>query len=161
MDWKRGLKRITHVLAIVIAVACGLIVGFSPAQQYRYARANWWGANSPLVIRQPTEKDLADFKKWQQDNKVLIDFDYYHIVSDDAHGQTLMTVCNGFFEMQRKRFWYNLPITKLIGMVVLYGLGGAVVGWIGAWVILWYGGLVVFMFFRWLALGFREYEQKE
>ena len=45
---RRGFKKV----AIVIAVACGIITGFSIVQQYRYARANWWGASYPIVISQ-------------------------------------------------------------------------------------------------------------
>jgi hypothetical protein len=151
---KRGFKRITLVLGIVIAIACGIIVGFLPVQQYRYARANWWGVNDPLVIRPPTEKDLAEFEIWQQDNKVIIDSNSY--VIDDTHSsnkQTLMTVCNNYFENQRKRFCYNLPIAKLIGMVALCGLGGAAAGYLGTWVIIWCIGYIPI---RWIILGFTK-----
>jgi hypothetical protein len=155
MNWKRGFKRITHVVAIVIAVACGIIAGFSPVQQYRSACSSSWRLKAQLVIRQPTEKDLADFEKWQQDNKVIIDPNSYCIIPDSADDQTLMTVCNDYPERQRFIYWKNLPKIKLIGMVVLYGLGGAVAGYVGIWVI-WYIGLANFILIRWLVLGFRE-----
>ena len=34
MNWERGFKRIIHVLAIVIAVACGVVAGFLPIERY-------------------------------------------------------------------------------------------------------------------------------
>jgi len=161
MNLIRGFKRITCVLAIVIAVACGIVAGFSPVQRYHYARANWWYLDDPLVIRPPTEKDLAEFEKWQQGNKVIIDANSYVIDPDSSIKQTLMTMCNNYSENQRKRFWYNLPIAKLIGMVVLYGLGGAVAGYVGTWVILWYGGLAIFILIGWLILGFADEKPKD
>ena len=161
MNWKRGFKRITHVVAIVIAVACGVIAVYLPIHQHRYALANWWGNNDPLVIKQPTEKDLADFEKWQQDNKVIIDPNSYCIIPDSTNDQTLMTVCNNYFKSQREAFWYNLPTAKLIGMVVLCGLGGVVAGYVGTWAILWYGGLAIVVLIHWLILGFREDKPKD
>lgn len=121
---------------------------------------NWWSLDDPLVIRPPTEKDFAEFEKWQQDNKVIIDANSYVIDSDPSVKQTLMTVCNNYFENQRKKFWYNLTIAKLIGMVVLWGLSGAVAGYVGTWVILWYGSLAIFIFIGWLILGFRDEPDK-
>ena len=157
MNWKRGFKRITHVLAIVIAIACGCVAGFLPFQEYR----SGWKLDAQLVVRQPTEKDLSDFEKWQQDNNVIIDPNSYCIVPDYTGNQTLMSVCNDYPKRQRLIYWSNLPIVKLIGMVVLCGLSGAVAGYVGTWVVLWYVGLANFILIRWLVLGFREDKPKD
>ena len=150
MNWKRGFKRIT----IVTAVACGIVASFLPVQRYRYARDHWWSVNDPLVIRQPTEEDLTYFERWQQHNKVFVDANSHYAIFPDYTGdQTLMTVCNNYFERQRRSFWYNLPIAKLIGMAVLCGLGGAAISYLGLWLIIWWIG---YKPIRWIILGFRE-----
>ncbi|MGD2095693.1 MAG: hypothetical protein PVH77_11865 [Phycisphaerales bacterium] len=161
MNLMRGFKRIIHVLALVIAVVCGIVAGSKPVQKYHYARTNWWYLDAPLVIRPPTEEDLVDFEKWQQDNKVIIDANSYVIDPHSSSEQTLMTVCNNYFENQRRKFWYNLPTAKLTGIVVLYGLGGAVAGYVGTWVTLWYGGLAIFILISWLILGFADEKPKD
>lgn len=177
MNWKRGFKRITNVLAIVTAIAFGCIAGLEAYNEYDDAHIT----SSHFRLWQ-LENDLA---KAEEFNRIIDKMGtspaaqcYNEMIADrdsnslDFPVQQDILKCKEAIENERKKievlekerktsFWYNLSIAKLVGMVVLYGLGGAVAGYVGTWVVLWYGSLIVFMFLRWLALGFREDKQKQ
>ena len=171
MNLIRGFKRITRVLAIVIAVACGIFAGFLAVQQYD--DANTVRAN-PFSRVLYLEKRIA---RTEENIRVLgnMNMDKDAQGADSSIKQSLMSSVIEdkkaldnerkrlkVLEKEReKRFWYNLPIAQLIGMVVLCGLGGAVAGYVGTWVILWYGGLAIFILIGWLILGFADEKPKD
>ena len=139
-------------MAIVIAIACGVVAGFLPLDEYDYA--NTIGADAGFRIWHLENELLRAEEEW----KPLVDSDLYNKrVAEVKKAVENERKKNEFFESERKKsFCYNLSRAELIGMVVLYGLGGVVAGYVGAWAILWYGGLAIFVFIHWLALGFRE-----
>lgn len=147
MNWKRGFKRIIHVLAIVIAVACGIVASFWSYEEV-YANARTLDILYPKgIAEEDTEKAKESITEMTVKNDMnMVDFVDMMMKDKEELGHPGRLV------------YKNLepPRSELIGMVVLFGLLGTVVGWIGTWVILWYGGLIVFMCLRWLALGFRE-----
>ena len=150
MNWKRGFKRIIHVLAVVGAIAGGVSAGLEAYNEYDDARTRTVGRIERILFESIAEEQ---YKKSVEEDP---------LDENESKNQRINRLIEEKFEHeQKKRFWYNLSRAELIGMIVLFGLGGAVVGWIGTWVILWYGGLIVFMFLRWLALGFREDKQKQ
>jgi len=179
MNWKKGFKRITHVVAIVIAVACGVIAVPLPIQWRNdldklqwYDADNWWHRiefkyeMGPLEYLNLCAKErvAADYNKMSYSDVTQLIAEKGKLPDGKDPGIEVNKIIkrnlNDFSEKLAKQknecFWYRLSTNELIVMVVLYGLGVVVAGYIGAWLILWYGGLAIFAFIHWLALGFRE-----
>ena len=148
VNWKKGFKRITLVLAIVIAVACGVVVGLLPIRRYDNAHTVSSGEllRFNLIAKEHYERSVEEDP----------------LDKNESKSQRINRMIGKNIEYQQKKsFWYNLSIAELIGMVVLYGLGGAVVGYVGTWVVLWYGGLAIFILVGWLILGFADKNSKD
>ena len=182
MNWKRGLKRIVSVLAIVAAVVCGLIAGHRPIASHRQAQNSIASSSQHSQIISRLEEELAKAEEMQQASG-KISKSYRKLIewikertgksqtTDDPNQMLTPAIIESrqALENERKKyealenereksFWYNLSTAELTGMVVLYGLGGVVAGYLGAWAVLWYGGSIILVFIHWLALGFREDE---
>lgn len=171
MNWERGFKRITRVLAIVIAVACGGVAGFLPFQKYDDANtvsadSNWRVLNLEKRIATTKENihvlgNMNMDRDTQGADSSLKQLLMSSIIEDKERLENERKRQEVKENQRKKSFWYKLPKAKLIGMVVLYGLGGAVVGYVGTWVILWYGGLAIFILVGWLILGFADKNPKD
>ncbi len=182
MNWKRGLKRIVSVLAIVAAVACGLIAARLPVARHRQAQNSIASSQRNWQEISRLEEELAKAEEMQQTSG-KISKSYQKFIewikertgksqtTDDPNQALTPAISESkralenerkkyeALENERKKsFWYNLSTAELTGMVILYGLGGVVAGYLGAWAVLWYGGSIILVFIHWLALGFREDE---
>jgi hypothetical protein len=155
MNLRRGFWRITLVLAIVTSVICGVFAGIIPFEKYRTAQSHWWyWMDAALIIKRPSDEELKEFKKWRQENispDIKVDF---NVVPDTE--QSLEDVREELLAKQKEKFWKDLPKVGLVAIVILYGLGGAAVGYIGVWFIVWFGGLAIYKLIRWIVLGFRD-----
>ena len=178
MNWKRGFKRITHVVAIVIAVACGVIAVPLPFQwRNDVDKQQWYDADERWRnIVEKSGMGPLEYLNLCAEERVAHDYnmsysDITQLIVNDGKlpdgknprievNQIIRRNINDFSEKLEKQkkesFWYRLSTNELIAMVVLYGLGVVVAGYVGAWLILWYGGLAIFVFIHWLVLGFRE-----
>ena len=182
MNWKRGFKRIVSVLAIVAAIICGLIAARLPVANQRDAQDSVASAQLQRQEISQLEEELIKVEEAQQ-TPGKISKSYQKVIewvkervgksqtTDDPNQTPAIAISqsrraleserNKFLALedeQKKNFWYNLSPARLTGMVALYGLGGVVAGYLGAWAVLWYGGSIIFVFIHWLALGFREDE---
>jgi len=180
MNWKRGFKRIVSVLAIVAAVGCGLIAARLPVANQRDAQDNVASSQRHFQEISHLEEELEKAEEMQQ-APGKINKSYRKVIewvkervgksqtTDDPNQALTPAIIESRRALenerkkyealeneQKKNFWYNLSTAELTGMVALYSLGGAVAGYLGAWVVLWYGGSIIFVFIHWLALGFRE-----
>lgn len=158
MNYKRGCKRITNVVAIAIAVACGIIAVYLPIQlrndagemsleKMEYYRETAWYEGVPRQYGMSPEA-LLQLKKI--DGK---------LPDGKSPAEAVFQQTRRYIDYQlNKSFWYRLSKAKMIGMVVLCGLGGVVAGYVGTWVVLWFGG---FVFIHWLVLGFADEKPKD
>lgn len=146
MDWERVLKKTTHVLAIVAAVACGVIAGSLPFKKYERAHtvsesALWlWDEHRSgrLSAEEMEKKETAILRTERVAEQQMKDRKKRRTKEFPNKQQEVEEI----LEYRRQTsFWYNRSTAELTGLTVLYGLGGAVVGFIVGWVVLWYSGL--------------------
>jgi len=160
MNCKRGFKRITFALAVVVALASGIIAGMVPCTEFQTARS-LWGLDDPFVVQKPSEQELQQFNAWKKKMEIMSAsyvMPLKAVENPDSHYArslpTLMELRETILRNERAKWWNGLSKSKLVGLVVLYSLGGLVVGLLGVWVILWFGGLAIYKFIKWLILGF-------
>ena len=102
MNGKKVFKRITYILAIVIAVTCGFVAGFVPLEQYNYTNPVVADTNFRIV---QLEKELAKAEEAnrtidkvgtgsaeQGDNKMLTNLSQQDVIK-----------CKEALENERKR----------------------------------------------------------
>jgi hypothetical protein len=183
MNLRRGLRRITFVLAIVSAIFCAfcavvlILDEHDSAQSYlRWKQDNFL---EKYRVLPPPEGFVIDEPKKEDEHKPLT-FDpnllpklptlkrggkKYHLTFDP----NLLTVID---EPKKKiaeeelrelknSFWVNLSKHGLIGLCILTGLGGAAVGFFGTWLVVWFGGLAIYKLIRWVVLGFHDSQDKD
>lgn len=155
MNWKKGFKRITNVVAIVIAVACGVIAVYLPihwrndATELSMDRFSYFQEATWYELGRRYGMSSDDYRQLQGKDVKLPD--------GKSPVEEFRLQFHRYIEHERNKcFWYRLSTNELIGMIVLCGLGGVVAGYVGTWAVLWYGGLAIFVFIHWLVLGFRE-----
>ena len=158
MNSKRGFKRITFALAAVAALTSGIFAGMFPYTKCQTSRS-LWGLDDPIVVKEPSEQELQQFNTWEREMGITFN-DYYVLVvpednmNYDVSLPTLMEARKTILRTQKAKYWKSLSKPKLVGLVVLYSLGGLIVSFLGVWLILWFGGLAIYKLFNWLVLGF-------
>lgn len=141
MNLRRGFRRITFVLAIVIAIFCAfcavmlVLDEHDSTQSYlRWKEGQYrekYGA-----LSSPPKGFVIDEPKKEGEHKPDI-FD--RIVEEKR-------IAEEELRELKNSFWVNLPLSRLVGLCVLAGLGGATVGYCFVW--------LVYKFLEWLVLGF-------
>jgi len=135
MNWKKGFRRVTFVLAIFVAVICaGFTIDIVISKHHR--AQNYLRHKQELYRNRP--KRIEDLN--------------FEVVPEEGRVPTAEQL-----KELEKGFWVNLSKEGLVGLCVLAGLIGAVVGFCGLWIVVW----LLYRLFRWLVLGFVEDEQKQ
>lgn len=171
MNSKRGFKRITFTLAAVAALASGIFAGMVPCTEYQTARS-LWGLDDPIIVKEPSEQELQQFNAWKKKMGIstTVKFSRDTMRLDELENTlscfggslpTLMEARNTLQQNERAKWWNGLSKSKLFGLVVLYSLGGLVVGFLGVWLILWFSGLAICKLIKWLILGFYNDESSK
>lgn len=129
MNWKRGFRRITFVLAVVVAVICASLTIDIVIIEHHIAQ-NHLRHKQELYRNRP---------------KRIEDLNFEDLVPEEGKVPTAEQL-----KELEKGFWVNLSKKGLVGLCVLAGLIGAVVGFCSLWVVVW----LLYRLFRWLILGF-------
>lgn len=152
MNWKKGFKRLTNVVAIVIAVICGVIAVYLPI--------HWRNdAGEMSLERMEYYREAARYdavpRQYGMSPEAFLQLEKTGVKLPDGKSpaEAVFQQTRRYIDYQlNKSFWYRLSTTELIGMVVLCGLGSVVAGYAVTWVVLW----TIVVFIHWLVLGFRE-----
>jgi hypothetical protein len=161
MNWKRGFKRISHVVAIVIAVACGVIAVYLPIQWRKDA-----GEMSLERMEEYRESARYDAvpREYGMSPEAFLQLEKTggKLPDGKSPAEAVFQQTRRYIDYQlNQRFWYRLSTNEFKGLVVLYVLGGVVGGYVVTYGVLW----TIVLFIHWLVLGFsenkKENEQKK
>ena len=150
MDYKRGCKRIANVVAIVVAIACGVLAGSLAIQWRDDAREFSYG--EILDSLDEATKFLAHENNMTPREIIHLAANHENLPDGTSASEEQVRLAIEYRDAG-KSFWEKLSLYEMMGMIALCGLGGAVAGYIGTWVVLWCGG---FPFIRWLVRGFAD-----
>ena len=171
LNLKKGFRRITFVLAVCAAIICGAIAVFVPISKKSHATSMWWIDDLP-VVKKPTEQELTEFKKWQQEalaKRIISEPNYYSIDKydlSDLGGEVVYSPQDNqlpsldelkpiLIEREQVKFWVSLSKGSLIGLCILVGLSGVVIGFSGVW-IFYLLIFLVYLIIKWIIRGFMK-----
>ncbi len=155
VNLKRGFRRITLVLAALLAIGCAVYTGYIPVQKRTYY-SQFSSSRSPRlcpIVKRPSEQEFREFEEWQKEKGVSIGPEMYSISDDQSLNQTLKDFGPHFL---RVIYWQHLSKPGLVELITVYALGGAMVGFLAGWFLLWHVGLAIYRLIRWVVLGFRD-----
>jgi hypothetical protein len=161
MNWTKGLKRITLLMAIVAAIVGGIYIMTIPILKYCTAQNQIWFSTCQYVVKEPSEQEVKDFEKWIQEmaaKGIDIDHKCYSIEREnhslEQNLPSLEEIRPSLLEDKKVLFWRNLSKPKLIGICILAGLAGSSTSFLGVWFVVWFGGSAVYKVILWLISGF-------
>lgn len=147
VNLKRGFRRITFLLGVLLAIVCAVYAGNIPVQKRAYY-SQFLSARSPRlvpIVKRPSEQELSEFQEWQKEKGVNVGPDMYSISDEKVYrldDQTLNQTLKDFRPHFLKAiYWQNLSRPGIVGIVMVYALGGAAAGFSATWFMVWFGGL--------------------
>lgn len=161
MNWKRGFRRITLVLAIVVGLLsafCAVTIvttEYKTRQQVlqntRFDYLNKYGIETiekkyglKFLPDEPTKAEVDAYKTELEKRRMELKN------KRTLSSQELLELWPDTEELLdlEKGFWVNLSTAGFVGLCVSIGLGAAVVGYCGIW--------LIYYFVEWLIRGFAD-----
>jgi hypothetical protein len=152
----RGFRRITFVLAVIAAVL-GVIVAVQATtdkHEGEKSKLNLPEFDKRLIPIDDNGNLIPSLDTMTQMNR-----DTWDKMSEEERTAAIQASKESKRKQLEESFWVSLSTRSLIGLCILAGLGGAVAGFTGVWFVyflIW----LVYLFIRWLVMGFYDINQK-
>jgi hypothetical protein len=158
LDGQSVLKKITIVLAIVTAIACGLIGRAFPYKMHAYvhkvdsyAMFSWWQYNNGKITAEEMDKKVLstgrmydDLRTTERNKKAKEPINEMNKKKNRGKNKKTeydlekqQTIKDILEYRKETNFWYNKSKADLMWMSVLFSFIGVVVGFIGGGIIFW------------------------